>query len=99
MIIAQHTGSAYNEPRIVSSLLLHSSIDANRRNRRGFTPLHYATLHSSYSALRLLLKDERVLKNAVNEWGESALHLAAQSGDAKAIKILLMNGAYNSSRQ
>jgi hypothetical protein len=63
-----------------------SSIDVQTVD--GNTLLHFATLHSNYDAMMLLVhKGANV--NMQNDYGATPLHVAAYMGDAIAIAILL----------
>lgn len=90
---ALHWAAAYDEPRIVSSLLKDSRIEPNIQGHRKMTPLHKASTSGALQSIKVLLKDSRIQVDALNEWKETPLFLAAHNGDARVCFLLLKAGS------
>jgi ankyrin repeat protein len=82
------------EPKKVSAVL-RTKPDVNGRNDSGFTPLCYATSHDDRKAkiVELLIHAGADVNLACGGREETPLHLAADSGDAASVKLLLAAGA------
>lgn len=77
-------------PEIVKSLLSHSNLNPNLRNRYGEAPLHfvcYSNVH--FESLQLLLEDHRVDINVADNDGNTILTIAAKYGNIKVIETML----------
>ena len=76
----------------VAKLLINSpSIDLERPNLAGETPLMMAAYNGSYDLVTYLVTQRSV---EVNHPGWSALHYASTNGHLEIVRFLLDNGAY-----
>jgi ankyrin repeat protein len=82
-VLNHHWGAA--------KLLLDAGADPNVRNILGFTSLHYAV--SKCASIIQVFWAKKGDLNAKNYEGRSPLHLAAQVGNANAVKELIELGA------
>ena len=89
---ALHWAAYFDEAEVMEILINAPNIDINLKSKRGNTCLHMAAVANAGNSLTLLLnlgtKNSEALFNEQNNWGESALHLAASTGKIKAIEIL-----------
>ena len=73
-------------------LIADPNINLCVRSKRGNTVLHMAAVANASKSLTHLInqgtKASESLVNAQNNWGETALHLAASTGKVEAIQIL-----------
>lgn len=69
-----------------------AGISVNVEDETGLTPLHYAIIGKSLSAMILLL-DHGALTDAADETGLTPLHLAIIKGNRDAIELLIDAGA------
>ena len=81
-----------NERFEVARVLLEQGADANYRDNRGRSVLHFASRHRSDDLARLLL-DHGANLNASDTWGETALHGASSEGSISVVTLLLKYGA------
>jgi ankyrin repeat protein len=92
-----HYASMYNDARVLELLLKASQSWKGVWNKRRNGCLHVAAMTGSGQCLALLLnsiaKDETHLVDAQNEWGETSLHLAYQTGSIECIDMLRAFGA------
>jgi len=75
----------------VQCLLAHGA-NVNRRDDKGRTPLHYATL-KQYPEVAQLLIEHGAEVNTIDENGEYPLHQAAAYKDTAIAQLLIENGA------
>jgi len=61
-------------------------------NKTGWTPLHYASTKGHIDMMRLLMENDAYL-DAESPNGTTPLMMAAHYGTAKAVKLLLEEGA------
>jgi ankyrin repeat protein len=54
-------------------------IDINYRFQSNWAPLHYAAMHSSIQIISRLINDPRIDANALTDFGETPLHIAAKA--------------------
>ncbi len=54
-------------------------IDVNYRFQSGWTALHYAAMHSSIQIFSRLINHPRIDINALTDFGETPLHIAAKA--------------------
>ena len=94
---AFHYACLNDDTRLLRLLLADARVDVRLRSPRGDEGAHMAALYSSLEALKLLLAESgRCELSAVNNYGETPLHLCAGSGDKNAPKtarLLLASGA------
>ena len=94
---AFHYACLNDDTRLLRLLLADARVDVRLRSPRGDEGAHMAALYSSLEALKLLLAESgRCDLSAVNNYGETPLHLCAGSGDKNAPKtarLLLASGA------
>eukprot|EP00040_Diaphanoeca_grandis_P003752 m.25773 g.25773 ORF g.25773 m.25773 type:complete len:967 (+) comp15168_c0_seq1:182-3082(+) len=76
----------------VCNFLLDKGADVNFQDKgKQWTPLLLATLHGRFEICEALMKRGANV-NALNRYGESCLHMAAQPGHIELVKLLLENG-------
>ncbi len=86
----------YNQRMQIGSLLLQKGADPNSANESGDTALHWASYwasHRGYLEMIAALLQYKADINAINKSGNTPLHEAGRQGQAKAVEILLQNGA------
>lgn len=69
-----------------------SAIRRNTAELSGFTPLQYACVQNDVSAAEKYIQ-EGASVNALNVYGETALHYAAKSGNQRLVDVLLSHQA------
>ena len=79
-------------PLMVNLLLLNDYSPNIRDIQTGDTLLHEACYHYDYQIIESLVKSNADL-NSQNNAGMTPLHILAQNGRTKALKLLLRNGA------
>lgn len=86
-----HWAAHCDEPDYVSAILSHPRCNANIRDHRSGTFLHKAVARQSIRSVRKIVELCPVGLNldAVNSWGETALHLAASAGFESVVHILV----------
>lgn len=82
-----HIASAYNVPKMISILMNHNA-DVHVRDANGWSPLHHAAYRGSQKVLFLLLHGKSNI-NAVTQYQQTALILAAMNGHDCCVKALL----------
>jgi hypothetical protein len=94
-----HWAANYDDLAALSACISLDSRQAARATSRGFTPLHICALNNSVQCARSLLPllPDAAL-NAVNCWGETALHLASSCNASDVRDLLLRAGADPSAR-
>lgn len=93
-LTALHHAVYFDENECVE-VLLAAGARVDGVTRRGCSAIHVACVSGAPRALALLLQHPAVaaVLDHRNEWGESALHLAAGSCHAFAVRALLLAGA------
>lgn len=86
---AIHWACAVGNLNIVKQLII-SKVDANIKNKYGFTPLMIAALNNQLEISRYLLNKEAD-PNALNQYGHHALSIAALLGRTAIIQLLLQH--------
>ncbi|KAK9888372.1 hypothetical protein WA026_000624 [Henosepilachna vigintioctopunctata] len=90
-----HLAAGYGQEGKCVEYLLQHSADPLRRDKNGFTPLHYATAGNNTNAVLTLLEAAEYAsfyeENASG--GVTPLHLAAKMGNDDAVTALLQHGA------
>lgn len=95
---AFHRAAQYGEIDMLCKLLEHPKAVEGANAKAGLrrtTPLHAAAQAGAIDAIHALLSHPtvRVDVNAVNQWGETALFLAAHQGDFQTVVALLRKEA------
>lgn len=95
---ALHYACLNDDVKLLNLLIADSRCDVELCTPKGDSCLNLASLYASLEALKVLFLEPRAssLLNAQNNYGETALHLCAGSGDKsaqKAAKLLLDAGA------
>jgi len=75
--------------RGLEQLLTRNDIDPNIRDILGQTPLHAATLHGTYEAIRLLLADSRIDPTILDNNKRSAFELLDMNSHGKSAVVYL----------
>jgi ankyrin repeat protein/Mg2+ and Co2+ transporter CorA len=87
---ALHLSCAGPVNESIVDMLLSAGADPNAMSDGGWSCLHYAaSVMGGYQIIRRLLKASPALLNATTSTGATALHVAAQSGELKAVELLL----------
>jgi hypothetical protein len=88
---AVHWAANYDDVAALSTCLSSDAACASRRTSRGMTPLHICALNNSVRCVRVLVPLlPAATINAVNCWGETALHLACAC-DASDVRAALLD--------
>lgn len=82
-----HVASAYNVPKMVS-ILMNLKADSSSRDANGWTALHFAASRGYQKVLFLLLHSKSYI-NAVTNYQQTPLILAAMNGHDCCVKALL----------
>ncbi len=91
---AVHWAANYDDEAALSACLSSDPARAALVTSRGMTPLHICALNNSVQCARaLLLLLPAGAINAVNCWGETALHLACACDASEVRAVLLQAGA------
>lgn len=85
-----------NEMRIIQHLTIKiiSIIDINKTSSKGESVLHIAAANGNYIICKYLLRCEDINKSTLNKAGQTHLHSAIFSLNAKVIQLFIDNG-YN----
>jgi ankyrin repeat protein len=81
-----HSAAAGRNLEAVRLLLMHG-VDANARQRGGFTALHAAALHGEVGIARLLVA-RGASPQAASDDGKTPLNLAIDKGDTEMVELL-----------
>lgn len=88
--------TCYNDDVCLLCMLLDAAPELiHSKNSRAMTCLHVAASNGSIRCIRILLDNRSFVSqhlNAVNHWGESALHLASATGNTSVVVALLSSG-------
>ena len=84
--------TAKAKPSVVSGVSRTSKEDVNRRNADGSTPLQWAVYNGDVTAARRLLRAGANVALA-NNYGATAMSLAAEVANTEMLKVLLEAGA------
>ena len=82
---AFHRAAAQDD---VAGVKRHLGTRVDRRGAYGWTALHFAAIHDSVNAARLLL-DSRAAVDALDHTGMTPLHWAARKGNSRVVELLL----------
>ncbi|XP_072017056.1 transient receptor potential cation channel subfamily A member 1-like [Amphiura filiformis] len=88
---ALHIAAWNGHSKVIQLLMLRGAL--LHRDHAGRTPLHLASMAGNIDCMRVLLSTHSYLLDQVDRQGESALHVAAHEGQAKAVGYLLTAGA------
>jgi ankyrin repeat protein len=75
------------------SMLIKNGADLDRKDALGSTALHHAANSGRTECIEVLLGIDKVLVNAANGKGVTALHLSCMNGHNKSVSMLIKNGA------
>jgi len=94
----QQSGSALAEAVLngqyyVARMLLSEGADPDSLDSRGYPPVLIAARLKHWQIMELLLSSDADAVSAQDESGRTALHYAAESGDAEGVRLLLAKGA------
>jgi ankyrin repeat protein len=67
-------------------------IDINYRYQSNWAPLHYAAMHSSIQIISRLINDPRIDANALTDFHETPLHIAAKANKLENCLLLMSAG-------
>jgi hypothetical protein len=67
-------------------------IDINYRYQSNWAPIHYAAMHSSIQIISRLINDPRIDVNALTDFEETPLHIAAKSNKLENCLLLISAG-------
>ena len=87
-----YEAAKYGDLAAIQQSLKEDKADINKRDFRGYTPLHYASKHEQPLAVEFLLKNGAAVDLA-SFYGFTSLHLASISGSLRVIPILIRNKA------
>jgi ankyrin repeat protein len=87
---ALHVGAAYADIEMLA-VLMSAGADVDGRDRKGFTPLFFAT-KQPYSNAEMLLSNGADI-DARAKHGFTALHCAATEGNEELVRFLIAHGA------
>ncbi|KAF3402933.1 hypothetical protein DPV78_003809 [Talaromyces pinophilus] len=86
-IIGQHDA-------VIHLLLETSKVDMNYKDPRGRTPLHIVSVYCNEAAVRLILEryDDYLYVDSKDDFGCTALSIAAEKGSERIVSLLLDTG-------
>lgn len=67
-------------------------IDVNYRYQSNWTPLHYASMSPTVQLISRLINHPRIDINALTDFGDTPLHIAAKSNKLENTLLLLSAG-------
>ncbi|XP_019151531.1 PREDICTED: ankyrin repeat-containing protein At5g02620-like [Ipomoea nil] len=91
-----HFAAHFDHAMIARMLLEHDSSIAYIRNREGKTALHIAASHGHTNTMLELILQCPDCYEVVDYSGRNVLHVAVESNQASAVKVLLSNPLFNS---
>jgi ankyrin repeat protein len=87
-----HLAAFHGRAKIIDLLIAHGA-DVNARDLTATPPLHVAVIAGKQGAAVRMLLDRHADLHAINEEGQTALHLAAATGQPNLTKFLIERGA------
>ena len=87
---ALHWAVQFDDVEMVQ-LLIRAGANVKAANRFGVTPLSLACVNGNAAIVERLLKAGAEVNALLSELGETALMMAARSGDANTVRVLLDN--------
>nr|GMD65750.1 protein ACCELERATED CELL DEATH 6-like [Ipomoea batatas] len=91
-----HFAAHFDHAMIARMLLEHDSSIAYNRNKEGKTALHIAASHGHTNTMLELILQCPDCYEVVDYSGRNVLHIAVESNQASAVKVLLNNPLFNS---
>ncbi|RWS27838.1 ion channel nompc-like protein [Leptotrombidium deliense] len=90
-----HLAAQSNHPDVLKLFLQHKPELVSVANKNGYTCAHIAAVKGSVAVLKELMKfNQEAVKTArIKKTGCAALHLAAEGGHVKVVRLLLQTGA------
>ena len=67
-------------------------IDINYRFQSNWAPIHYAAMQSGIQIISRLINDPRIDVNALTDFGETPLHIAAKANKLENCLLLISAG-------
>ena len=77
----------------IAQFLISKGADVNTKDKRGYTPLHYAPYCSHTEIAEVLIANGADVDDANNGRGSTVLHLAARKGHKDLAEVLIDSGA------
>jgi ankyrin repeat protein len=87
-----HLAAFHGQTEIIDLLIAHGA-DVNARDLAAMSPLHAAVIAGKQGAAVQMLLDRNADLHAIDEKGQTALHLAAATGQPKLTTFLIERGA------
>lgn len=84
--------AAYSDRVAIVKTLLDDGVEADEKNDKRYSAVHYAAFYGNYEIIEALL-EKGVDVNSINDIGQTPLMIAAYYGNAKTVKTLLLRGA------
>lgn len=98
-ITALHLAAQAGHVEVVNVLLSHPKLEVDRRDTRRMTALAYALTADHWPIVEALIDAGSDPSQKIDtDEGYTALHVAAQKGDANAVRFLMSRGADPSAR-
>ncbi|XP_058454154.1 uncharacterized protein LOC131432097 [Malaya genurostris] len=91
---ALHSAAFFNNPECVD-MLIQRGFPIMAQDNDGRIPLHIAVEKNAKKVIEILLKHEQATEmlRTSNRWGQTALHLAAESDNCELVNLLIERGA------
>jgi ankyrin repeat protein len=89
-----HSAFYNGNDQIIKLVYNHSSVDGNIKSS-GVPLIHFVAKNGCIKHLQILLEDPNINVNAINNDGESALHVAVRANQPNTINFLLQSDRIN----
>ncbi|SPO05269.1 uncharacterized protein DNG_07956 [Cephalotrichum gorgonifer] len=86
-------GACWNKHEEVVKLLLENGSDTQETDKKGWAPLHWAAYNGHAGIMGSLLGQDKTNIDAVNQYGDTAMHLVANDGVGDAVRLLISHGS------